>query len=503
MKTTAGNFLPLFLCVSLLFGFLVSISNGSRQGEAFRVFRKIKATEGVDTTHDLTQVLPDFNPELIPQEGSKESDKILKLPGQPKDVNFGQYGGYITVNKTAGRALYYYFAEVDPKDDSKPLIIWFNGGPGCSSLGYGAFEEVGPFLVRGENLIENPYSWNKLGNLLFIESPAGVGFSYSNMTSDYTSTGDSRTAKDAYTFLLHWLERFPEHKNKDVYIAGESYAGHYVPQLAYTIVQQNKKCGRIINLKGISIGNPIIHDIDDRSSGDEGGGSLGLYEFQWKHHLISDESWNAIHTICDFNVPIDERTNDCKVTLVVNFVRIGDNIDPYNIYGPKCYEHNTSSVTSGPVGSGDPCAHNQITTYLDRPEVVKALNAKFTRFDEGYPSPDDPRIMIGKWDKWAGCSGDLDSVVAYTCTRNSIKRLGLTEKKKWHLWGTDEISGTVVTYEGNVTLATVRGAGHEVPMDQPRRGFELIQSFLEGTQLPKAKPLMNLAEMGINEDDVD
>ena len=87
-----------------------------------------------------------------------------------------------------------------------------------------------------------------------MESPAGVGFSYSNTTSDYDKSGDARTAADSYTFLVNWLERFPEYKTRDFFITGESYAGHYVPQLAQLILQNNKITNQtVINLRGIAV----------------------------------------------------------------------------------------------------------------------------------------------------------------------------------------------------------------------------------------------------------
>lgn len=90
--------------------------------------------------------------------------------------------------------------------------------------------------------------------MLFVESPAGVGFSYSNTSTDVKSGGDRKTANDNYQFLINWLQRFPEYKDADIYIAGESYAGHYVPQLADTILYHNKKANEnIINLKGILV----------------------------------------------------------------------------------------------------------------------------------------------------------------------------------------------------------------------------------------------------------
>ncbi|GKE19532.1 serine carboxypeptidase-like protein 42, partial [Tanacetum coccineum] len=98
-------------------------------------------------------------------------------------------------------------------------------GPGCSSMGGGAFTELGPFFPTGDGrgLRRNKKSWNKASNLLFVESPAGVGWSYSNTSSDYT-TGDAHTAKDMYTFLLNWYKKFPSFRTRDLYLTGESYA---------------------------------------------------------------------------------------------------------------------------------------------------------------------------------------------------------------------------------------------------------------------------------------
>ena len=81
-----------------------------------------------------------------------------------------------------------------------------------------------------------------------------MGFSYSNTSSDYDLSGDERTADDAYVFLPRWLERFPEYKDRAFYNSGESYAGHYAPQLAATILLHNTYNNRsIINLQGILV----------------------------------------------------------------------------------------------------------------------------------------------------------------------------------------------------------------------------------------------------------
>ncbi|KAF7131557.1 hypothetical protein RHSIM_Rhsim09G0071300 [Rhododendron simsii] len=125
----------------------------------------------------------------------QELDRVVKLPGQPP-VSFQQYSGYVTVNESHGRALFYWFYEAMENPETKPVLLWLNGGPGCSSIGYGALEELGPFLSqKGKpELMFNNHTWNKAANLLFLESPVGVGFSYTNTSSDIQQLGDTVTA---------------------------------------------------------------------------------------------------------------------------------------------------------------------------------------------------------------------------------------------------------------------------------------------------------------------
>lgn len=100
------------------------------------------------------------------------SDRINRLPGQPS-VGFSHYSGYVTVNARAGRALFYWFIEAPPATQPAPLVLWLNGGPGCSSIAYGASEEIGPFHIHpdGKTLFLNPYAWNSgksLNDVIFM-----------------------------------------------------------------------------------------------------------------------------------------------------------------------------------------------------------------------------------------------------------------------------------------------------------------------------------------------
>ncbi|CAA0824456.1 Serine carboxypeptidase-like 40 [Striga hermonthica] len=356
----------------ILFACLTSSSHElKRQSEALSRLYKIKSK--TNTHIDTRPFSADFPIERIQsQKWSKTNDLIEKLPRQPP-VEFNQYSGYVPVNISAGRALFYYFVEADPEKSSKfPLLLWLNGGPGCSSLGYGAMEELGPFRVYsdGKSLYINPYSWNLVANVLFLETPAGVGFSYSNTTTDYKESGDRQTAIDNYVFLLKWLERFPEYKDRDFYIAGESYAGHHVPQLAQTILHHNLKAKRpIVKLKGMIIGNPVINDDTD---------ILGAYQNLQTHALISNETLNQYLEYCYYSEN-DESSDECDKAQEQVYKDIED-INIYNIYAPQCLNSNlTKMPKKASVFNFDPCSDLYVHAYLNRPDVQKALHANVTK----------------------------------------------------------------------------------------------------------------------------
>ncbi|VDK27238.1 unnamed protein product, partial [Anisakis simplex] len=92
--------------------------------------------------------------------GDKAADFIDNLPGLTFDPGFKQYSGFLPTK--AGDYLHYWFVESQNDPSTDPLIVWFNGGPGCSSVG-GFLTELGPFRVNpdGVTLFENIYSWNK------------------------------------------------------------------------------------------------------------------------------------------------------------------------------------------------------------------------------------------------------------------------------------------------------------------------------------------------------
>ncbi|KAJ6290422.1 hypothetical protein OIU78_026203 [Salix suchowensis] len=438
-------------------------------------------------------------------EEDEEADRISSLPGQP-NVSFQQFSGYVTVNKVVGRALFYWLTEAVHDPLSKPLVVWLNGGPGCSSVAYGASEEIGPFRINktASGLYLNKFSWNSVANLLFLETPAGVGFSYSNRSSDLFDTGDIRTATDSLEFLVGWMNRFPRYKNREVYLTGESYAGHYVPQLARAIIMYNKRSKHPINLKGFMVGNAVTDNYYD---------NLGTVTYWWSHAMISDKTFQQLVNTCDFRR--QKESDECESLYSYAMDQEFGNIDQYNIYSPPCNNSDGSTSTRHSIRlphhphkvfrklSGyDPCTEKHAEIYYNRPDVQKELHANVTKIPYKWTACSE--VLNRNWNDtdvsvlpiyremlasglriWV-FSGDVDSVVPVTATRYSLAELKLTTKIPWYPWYVKkQVGGWTEVYEG-LTFATVRGAGHEVPLFKPRAALQLFKSFLKGDPLPKS-----------------
>ncbi|KAG4988221.1 hypothetical protein JHK85_031204 [Glycine max] len=396
--------------------------------------------------------------------------------------------------------------------DGLTFVTIRGAGPGCSSIGYGEAEELGPFFPQDSSqpkLKLNPYSWNKAANLLFLESPVGVGFSYTNTSSDISELGDTITAKDSHTFIVKWFRRFPQFRSNKFYISGESYAGHYVPQLSELIFDNNRNHAKkdYINFKGFMIGNALLDDETDQK---------GMIDYAWNHAVISDGVYHNITTKCNFSLP--DSTDDC-IDQLNKYFDVYSIIDMYSLYTPKCFSNNgntikklahvlrgrapqTFSKINGwhrkPAGY-DPCASDYTEVYLNRPEVQKALHANVTKIPYSWTHCSDtitfwndaPQSMLPVIKKliaggiriWV-YSGDTDGRIPVTSTRYTLRKLGLGIVEDWTPWYTSkQVGGWTIAYDG-LTFVTIRGAGHQVPTFTPKQALQLVRHFLANKKLP-------------------
>ena len=153
------------------------------------------------------------------------ADAVPTLPGFGVPLS-PLFSGYVTAG--TGQQLHYVYSDAIGADPSTaPLVVWFNGGPGCSSM-EGLLSEAGPYHVQQfsspPTLAFNPFTWNNASNNLWLESPAGVGFSYCER-AEGCAHSDTTTAADNLLALLSFFAAFPERLANPLYLTGESYAG--------------------------------------------------------------------------------------------------------------------------------------------------------------------------------------------------------------------------------------------------------------------------------------
>jgi len=183
-------------------------------------------------------------------------ERIKHLPGVSNIKKPAMYSGYLHLQKNTAH-LFYWLVEAEKKNNDK-LILWLNGGPGCSSM-YGLLNEHGPYAydTKSKNLTRNRYSWNRLANVLYLDSPVGTGFSYSTNDTKATDLSDTFTAKLNLEALNSFMNLYSRFKNFKLYLAGESYAGIYINTLASLIIKHKGQLKK--QLKGVFIGNALLN----------------------------------------------------------------------------------------------------------------------------------------------------------------------------------------------------------------------------------------------------
>jgi serine carboxypeptidase-like clade 1 len=243
---------------------------------------------------------------LLPLSLSESTSDVVKgedLPGWNAPLNSTWHSGFLPVGKS--KQLHYMFIEAEqPLAPSEaPLVLWLNGGPGCSSL-EGFLYEHGPLVVydahsppnsnwdgnvpappKGGTLVRNPWSWSRAANMLYLEAPAGVGFSYSSNPADL-NTGDNQTATDNLAALHAFFGKFPSFKTNPFYVSGESYGGVYVPTLSLKIYQDASFPG---NMNGYLVGNGVF-DFEDAAP--------TQVPFAYGHGMISSKLNKQLAATC-------------------------------------------------------------------------------------------------------------------------------------------------------------------------------------------------------------
>lgn len=264
----------------------------------------------------------------------------------------------------------------------------------------GALVEVGPFRVKDEKtLMKNPGAWNKDANLIFVDQPIGVGLSTSDTDSYIHELPEM--AADMITFLEKYFEVFPEQQEHELFLAGESYAGQYIPYLADAINTRNKNLTEHpeykdeishINLKGIMIGNgwidpavqymsyvPFAYDNGLVKQGSSIAATLEQKQRQCVQALSKLSSPEIGNTECDkiLDTLLQELYQETKLAET-------DDKACVNVYDIR------KTDTFSSCGMNWPPDLKSVTPYLRRQDVLNALNI-------------DKEEQV----KWKECSGPV------------------------------------------------------------------------------------------------
>jgi len=421
-------------------------------------------------------------------------DKVTGLPGMLSGQDFNMFSGYVMISNT--KALFYWFIESENDPANDPVVLWTNGGPGCSGL-IGFLTEQGPFSVRkDQKLWINPYRWNLIANMIFFEQPVEVGYSW---TSEETNFSDQLAAEDNADFIEGWFDLFPQYKSNPFYISSESYGGHYMPQLSIELLSRIT----VPNFKGMLVGNPYVNQRYNL---------WGFYRTAAGQNMIPKPEWDRYNDLDCY--PEGPQADGCK-ELANKFDTYLEGTYKQGLDFPICLEDSTGraqrpwilaprarasgkSIANYFPKNYQPCAQDYATTYLNREDVRSALHvtdqsAAWAMCSDDvsnkWPPEDVARNTAGLYDELVQSnlikvmvySGDDDSACLTSATQKWLWGMNWTITEEWRSWRVnDQVAGYIVKFNG-MSFMTVHGAGHLVPQTRPEFALEVFRGYLNGT----------------------
>jgi cathepsin A (carboxypeptidase C) len=420
---------------------------------------------------------------------AKHPNHQLRVKSTPQDLGIdtvNQYTGYLDIEDEDKHFFYWFFeSRNDPKND--PVILWLNGGPGCSSL-TGLFFELGPASI-GEDLkpIQNPFSWNSNASVIFLDQPINVGYSYSSESV----TNTVAAGKDVYAFLELFYKQFPHFRKNDFHIAGESYAGHYIPVFASEILSHED---RSFNITSLLIGNGLTdpltqYEYYEPMACGEGGEPSVLEPDQCESMKASIPRCLSLINACYESGSI---WSCVPASIYCNNAQMG----PYQQTGRNVYD-----IRKDCKGS-NLCYEDlqYIDDYLNLPEVLEAVGAEVESYQSCNFDVNKNFLLAGDWMKPYHKSviellesnvpvliyaGDKDFICNWLGNEAWTDRLPWSghdgfESEKIRPWKVgNEHAGDVKNYE-HFTFLRVFGAGHMVPYDQAKNSLDMVNRWING-----------------------
>lgn len=478
--------------------------------------------------------------------------EVKSLPGWNGPLLSKTYCGFSpagTPPSGSGNMYFNYIfmeSENDPKND--PVVVWYNGGPGAASM-FGLFVELGPYYLNQDSLDDpkynqtgipqvqrNEYGWTKAANVIAVNNPPPIGFSYCDGQTNASNTGpagdgyscgpwnDTSVAKANAAFLRQLFAddgHFPEFAKNPLFISGESYAGIYVP----TIVRELMNEPGPTNLAGFAVGDGCMGTDVLCGSGNPDKGPYYNVEFMHGHGQVSEGNYREIMAECPVSVLKSGTGMSAKCSAALQ--QMDDNLGgmfDYSLYDDCIYDEGfrrrrlgaADDQRAGALASANypsrgglndyACPGNAMREWLDRDDVRKALNIqsnnRFNSADNGVgmtytltePNvlPIYERARNDKKMRVLVYNGDTDPGINSMVTQDKyvsfFDSLNVTQKEAWRPWtldGKQRMGGYVITYPGDFHYLTIRGSGHMVPEYKPASTLAFLKAFLQGEEYPR------------------
>lgn len=353
----------------------------------------------------------------------------------------------------------------------------------------GLFFELGPSSVTEEGELKfNHNSWNKNASVIFLDQPINVGYSYSSQSVSNTVAA----GKDVYAFLSLFYQQFQEYSKLPFHIAGESYAGHYIPVFAAEILSHKD---RNFDLTSVLIGNGLTdgktqYEYYEPMACGQGGAES----------VLSDEecaNMKSAYPRCSSMIESCYNTESVWTCVPAAIYCNNAMMGPYQKTGKNVYDIRTNCEDSENL-----CYPQMgwISKYLNSEDVMEALGAEVDTFESCNFDINRNFLFNGDWMKpyhyavphllesgvpvliYAGDKDFICNWLGNQAWTNALEWAGAEEFRAaktldWTLDG--ETVGTVQN-AGNFTFLRVFEAGHMTPYDQPLAALDLVNKWISG-----------------------
>lgn len=270
---------------------------------------------------------------LTPYLKSNQISKARKLSDVPPFVKgVDSNAGFFTVNETHNSNLFFWFFRKTGKDWKKaPLLLYLAGGPGVSSM-FAVLELISPIRLVDKNKVERrKIAWTNDYNVIFIDQPVQTGFSFTNSSAGRIRNQE-QVADHLYEAMSQFFLLYSELKGNQFFITGSSYAGRYVPAIAYRIhsLKVAGKCS--FNLKGLFLMSATIDGIGVMANMADFCFSLGVIDSGVRDETkkMEEEVKNYVHAGLLGNASVER-------IKIYNNIRNNSNINLYDYTKPLIY----------------------------------------------------------------------------------------------------------------------------------------------------------------------